>query len=138
MGFKFEKLAVWEGAVAYVDRIYAIAEGLPRAEAFNLGQQITRAATSIALNIAEGSTGQSDQEQARFLGYALRSLIETVACLHLIRRRGYLPDTALREAYAAAERLARQLQAFRASLGPPRVGEAAAPYITDDPLDSSP
>ncbi len=28
-----------------------------------------RAATSIVLNIAEGSTGESDAEQARFLGW---------------------------------------------------------------------
>ena len=133
MAFKFEKLAVWEGSVACIDQIYAIAEGLPRAEAFNLNQQITRAATSIALNVAEGSTGQSDQEPARFLGYALRSLIETVACLHLIRRRSYLSDPApLRDAYRAAERLARQLQAFRGSLGS-GVREPATAYTTDGP-----
>jgi len=29
-----------------------------------------RAADSISLNIAEGSTGQSNPEQRRFLGYA--------------------------------------------------------------------
>ena len=73
MSFKFEKLDVWRMALEYIDLIYSIAQQLPRSEDFNLKAQITRAATSIALNIAEGSTGQTDAEQARFLGLALRS-----------------------------------------------------------------
>jgi len=66
--------------------MYAIAEQLPPSEEYNLKSQITRAATSISLNIAEGSTGLSDAEQAQFLRIAIRSLLETVACLHLIER----------------------------------------------------
>jgi four helix bundle protein len=54
----------------------------------------------VALNIAEGSTGQTDAEQARFLGLAIRSLLETVACQHIISRREFLQDvTLLRQAY---------------------------------------
>ena len=64
MAYKFEKLAVWQRALEYVDLVYAVAEALPRAEDFNLKSQITRAASSIALNIAEGSTSQTDAEQA--------------------------------------------------------------------------
>ena len=89
MAYKFEKLEVWQLALEYIDMIYKVAELLPKNEEYNLRSQIIRAATSIALNIAEGSTGQSDAEQNRFLGMALRSLIETVACLHLIKRRNY-------------------------------------------------
>jgi four helix bundle protein len=79
----------------YIDLIYEIAEKLPRSEEYNLKSQIKQAATSVAFNIAEGSTGQTDAEQARFLGLAIRSLLETVACQHLISRREYLPDVAL-------------------------------------------
>jgi four helix bundle protein len=85
--YKFEKLEVWQLALDYVDLIYDIAKELPRNEEFNLKSQITRAATSVALNIAEGSTGQTDPEQARFLGMAIRSLIETVACLRILENR---------------------------------------------------
>ena len=92
MPFKFEKLEVWRMSLEYADLIYAIAETLPRSEDYNLKSQITRAATSVALNIAEGSQGQTDAEQARFLGLALRSLVETVACQHLISRRKLLVD----------------------------------------------
>ena len=118
MAYKFEQLEVWRLALEYADVIYAIGEQLPRSEEYNLKSQIVRAATSIALNIAEGSTNQSDAEQARFLGFALRSLVETVACQHLINRRRYLenPET-LRNAYRLSEKLFAKLQAFRSSLG---------------------
>ena len=46
---------------------------------FALTSQIRRAADSVCLNIAEGSTGQSNAEFIRFLRYALRSDVEFVA-----------------------------------------------------------
>lgn len=119
MGFKFEKLEVWRLALEYVDTAYSLAEQLPSSERFNLASQLRRAATSIALNIAEGSMGQTDREQARFLGMAIRSLVETVACNHLIRRREVLPNAKLLDrAYDDAEILFRKLQAFRTRIAP--------------------
>jgi len=129
--YKFEKLEVWQLALDYVDAVYVIADQLPGSEMYNLRSQFTRAATSIALNIAEGSTGQTNAEQARFLGMALRSLIETVACQHLIHRRNYGVDQGqLRDLYRQSETLARKLQAMRKSLAPnkPWVREAALAY----------
>jgi four helix bundle protein len=129
--FKFEHLEVWGLALGYIDLIYEIAGQLPKAEEYNLKSQIIRAATSVALNIAEGSTGQTDAEQARFLGLALRSLIETVACQHLISRRGYLSDPdQLREAYRQSEMLAKKLQAMRRAITPepPSVREELTQY----------
>jgi four helix bundle protein len=128
---KFERLEVWQLAIEYADLCYAIAENLPRREDYNLGSQIQRAAVSVGLNIAEGSTGQSDAEQARFLGMALRSLIETVACQHLIYRRKYLDDLSpLREAYRASHKLAAKLQAMRRTLlGERRIAEDEEEYI---------
>lgn len=117
MGYKFEKLEVWQLALEYSDLLYGIAERLPRIEEYNLQRQLRRAATSVALNIAEGSTSQSDAEQARFLGLAVRSLIETVACQHLIHRRRYLDDPViLREAYRFSHKLFVKIQAFRSRL----------------------
>jgi four helix bundle protein len=119
MTFKFEKLQVWQMALAYVDLMYDIANQLPRSEDYNLKSQITRAATSVALNIAEGSTGQTDLGQARFLGLAVRSLVETVACQHLINRRKVLADMEmLRQGYRSAEELFTKLQAFRKTIAP--------------------
>ena len=131
MSYKFEKLEVWQIALEYTDMLYTIGDTLPDNEKYNLRSQMVRTGTSIGINIAEGSTSQSDAEQARFLGYALRSLIETVACLHLIHRRDYLDDPdMLREAYRFSEKLFAKLQAFRASLS--RTREPETEYTYDE------
>lgn len=78
MAFKFEKLRVWQRAVDFTADIDGLTKGFPSDERFILSSQIKRAADSVALNIAEGSTGQSDNEFAKFLGYAQRSGIEVV------------------------------------------------------------
>jgi four helix bundle protein len=120
--FKFEKLEVWQLALEYIDQVYQIAEQLPRSEEYNLKSQVTRAATSVALNIAEGSTSQSDPEQARFLSMAIRSVLETVACQHIIRRRLLLQDAALLDqVYRSAETLVAKLHAMRKALMPESV-----------------
>ena len=132
MTYKFEQLDVWKLSLDYIDLIYKLAENFPRSEDYNLKSQITRAATSIALNIAEGSQGQSDAEQARFLGMAIRSLIETVACQQIVRRRKYFQDEVmLNKAYEDSQVLARKLQAFRKSISPYRVQEDSPSYQDD-------
>jgi four helix bundle protein len=115
MTFKFENLEVWKLALDYLDDVYQIADGLPKEEVYNLRSQWVRAATSIALNIAEGSTGQTDSEQARFLGYAIRSLMECTACFRIAQRRQYLSgDMGLMENRSLI--LVRKLQSFRNSV----------------------
>ena len=48
---------------------------------------------------------------------AIRSLVETIACLHLIKRREYRSNREpLRDAYRASRPLSAQLQSFRSSL----------------------
>jgi len=137
MTFKFERLDVWQNSLDYLTLIYRIADDLPEDERYNLRSQIIRAATSVNLNIAEGSTGQSDAEQVRFLGMALRSLLETVACLHIIHRMNFVEDrTVLRQAYRDAEILTRKLIAMRRSLAPEGswLKEPDAVYLVDSDL----
>ena len=136
MAYKFENLEVWRRALDYADWIHEIAEQLPKHERYNLSDQMTRAANSIALNIAEGSTRLSDTEQDRFLRIAIRSLLETVACLHLVKRRDYLDNLdTLRDAYRDSEILFAKLQAFRSSLeGDSTVQEPPIEYSDDPPF----
>lgn len=134
MSFKFEKLEVYQLALAYVDLIYDLSFQLPKSEEFNLKSQIVRAATSVALNIAEGSTAQSDPEQNRFLGMAVRSVLETVACLHIIRRRKFVADIVFLDATEEnARMLAAKLHAFRNSLKQNyQVRESESSYNMDE------
>lgn len=125
--FKFERLEVWQLSLEYLDLCYAIAGQLPRQEEYNLKSQITRAATSIALNIAEGSTSQSDAEQTRFLGLSLRSLVETVACRRLIQHRGYMTgdEEIMTRAEQTGQKLFAKLQAMRRALAGEKIQRSA-------------
>jgi four helix bundle protein len=60
-------------------------ERLPRGRAY-LADQLQRAATSIALNIAEGAGEFSTNDKARFYRIAKRSATESAAILHVCER----------------------------------------------------
>lgn len=93
MAFKFEKLLVWQKALDLADAVYQLTvRCFPREEIYVLTSQMRRAADSVSLNIAEGSTGQTNAEFNRFLNIALRSDVEVVGCLYLGRKRGYIND----------------------------------------------
>lgn len=114
--YKFQKLEVYQLSLQYVSSIYKLSKQLPERERYNLANQMERAATSITLNIAEGSTGQSDPEQHRFLGLALRSYLETIACLDLIQNQGYITPEDLDPIREQGHTIFIKLSAFRKSL----------------------
>ena len=115
-GYKFQKLYVYQLALDYIDTIYTITNRLPDLERYNLVSQTQRASTSIVLNIAEGSTGQSDAEQRRYLSYAIRSYLETIACLDIIDRREYLPTNEINLIRSKGHKLFVKLIALQKSL----------------------
>ena len=125
MAYKFQRLEVYQLALEHIDLTYSLAAALPKFEEYNLKSQIVRAATSVALNIAEGSTGQSDAEQSRFLGMALRSPIETVACRDIISRRGYPVGDLLQRSTELGEKLFAKIQALRRALESPSARRSA-------------
>jgi four helix bundle protein len=90
MAFRFEDLQVWQKAMDLNESINQLTKGFPKEEIYILTSQIKRAADSVVLNIAEGSTGQSKAVFKVFLGYSLRSAIEVVNCLFIGKRRGYI------------------------------------------------
>lgn len=94
------------------DMVYDLIEKLPSIENFNLKSQAIRSATSISLNIAEGSTGASNSEQIRYLRIAIHSLIELVACLRLIERRKYVEESELYKIDDKLNMLFAKLNAF--------------------------
>jgi four helix bundle protein len=114
--FKFEKLIIWQKAMDYGEDIYFASQKFPKHEIFNLTSQIRRAADSVALNISEGSIGQSDKEQAKFLGYSIRSLAETVTCLHKAKRREYLDEENFLRLYEFAFNLMNMMIGFQSKI----------------------
>jgi four helix bundle protein len=116
MPFKFEDLKVWKASLELGEKINKLAETFPSKELYNLNSQIRRAVDSIGLNIAEGSTGHSDQEQKRFLLYANRSTLEVVACLIKAKLRNYINEATFADLYHDCEVLSKMLTNFMKSL----------------------
>lgn len=116
MPFKFEKLIVWQKAVDLSDIVHQLAKKFPKDELYILTSQIKRAADSVSLNIAEGSTGQSNPEFNRFLGIALRSVFEVVGCIFLAKRRAYISEKEFEEIYKMCEEILVMINALRKTL----------------------
>jgi len=113
MKFKFEKLVVWQKAMDYGESIFKLSNKFPKEEIYNLSSQIRRAVDSIALNISEGSIGQSNPEFKKFIGFAIRSLAEVVTCLHKAFRRNYISEEEFNEHYDYAYNLMNMMSAFK-------------------------
>ncbi|MHA7131588.1 four helix bundle protein [Algoriphagus namhaensis] len=116
MSFKFEELRVWQSAINLATEVSKVARSFPPEEKFVLSTQIQRAADSVALNIAEGSTGQSNAEFKKFLGYSLRSAIEVVSCLYLGRKRHIITEEDFGRLYHSYEDLTIKIQALKNSI----------------------
>ncbi|WP_179006793.1 four helix bundle protein [Winogradskyella forsetii] len=114
--FKFEKLIIWQDAMDYGEVINDISQQFPDKEKFNLTSQIMRAVDSVALNISEGSIGQSNPEQRKFIGYSIRSLAEVVTCLFKANRRSYIPEDSFIELYNSAFHLMNKMAAFKRNI----------------------
>lgn len=82
----YHQLEIWQRAMTYAVRIYELTAKLPDAEKYGLTGQLRKAATSMPLNIAEGSGCGTNAEFNRFLGYAYRSLKEVVTGPELCER----------------------------------------------------
>jgi len=116
MPFKFEKLIVWQKSLDLSDEVNQLAKTFPKDELYVLASQIKRAADSVSLNIAEGSTGQSNPEFSRFLGIALRSNIEVIGCIFLAQRRGYISKDKFEKIYKMCGEILVMINSLRNSL----------------------
>ena len=93
MRFNFENLVVWKIAVDLSKKAYQITSSYPKSELYGLTSQTRRAATSIALNIAEGKGRNSEKEFIRFLNIAKGSLLEFVTCMELSKDLNYINNS---------------------------------------------
>ncbi|MBS1521742.1 MAG: four helix bundle protein [Bacteroidetes bacterium] len=116
MAFRFEELQVWQRALDLGEEINQLTKTFPKEEIYVLTSQMKRAADSVVLNIAEGSTGQSKAVFKVFLGYALRSAIEVVSSLFVAQKRKYIAQPAFKVLYDEYEILVKMITSLRNSL----------------------
>jgi len=109
--FNFEKLRVYQDALIFSKEIYKLTKEFPKDELFALTSQIRRAASSIALNIAEGSS-LTKTEFRNFLRRARGSVHECVTVLSLASDIGYIKETERKRMYVDCQKLAKSISAL--------------------------
>lgn len=78
---KHKSLAVYTTVRELTKEVYRISRLLPGEEKFNMVPQMRRAALSVKLNLAEGSTRKSEIERKRFYEISRGSVVEIDAVI---------------------------------------------------------
>jgi four helix bundle protein len=81
-----EKLEVYQSALAFIAWLEPILSQLPKTLA--VAEQLDRASTSIALNIAEGNGKFTGADRCRFFDIARGSALECAAGLDILVAKG--------------------------------------------------
>jgi four helix bundle protein len=114
--FNFEKLDVWQKAVAFADLVYISTRTFPADERFGLTNQMRRAAVFVPSNTAEGTSRMSKSDFKRFVEIATGSVFEVISQAFVGRHQGFLSDESFMKLYASAEEVGRMLSGLRRSL----------------------
>ena len=94
--YSFEKLESWQNARKLAAWTYGVTKIFPADEKFGMISQMRRAAISVALNIAEGTSRITAKDQSHFSTIAYSSSIELLndlivaVDLHFITNELYL------------------------------------------------
>ncbi len=94
--YRFEELNVWDIGMQIVREVYRLTRKFPRSESYALSDQLKRAATSIVLNIAEGSGQPTKKGFALYMQRSKSSALECVACIKIALQEEFVkqPDVA--------------------------------------------
>jgi four helix bundle protein len=99
-----------------VEQIYKLARRFPDYERFGLWSQVTRAATSVPANIAEGSRRGSRKDYAQFVAIARGSVGEVETFLLIAIRLGYISKDEAAEALEQLTEISKMLASLRTRL----------------------
>jgi len=109
--FNFEKLRVYQDALDFSKQIYRVTKRFPKDELFALTSQFRRAASSVSLNIAEGSSLTKTQFKD-FLRRARGSVYECVTILFLALDNDYISEEEQKKMYGDCQKLAKSISAL--------------------------
>ena len=91
----YKELTVWKNGISIVKEVYLLSKSFPVEEKYGLVSQMTRAAVSIAANVAEGSSRNSDKDYARFIQIALGSAFEVQTYLVIVKEMNWIDASEL-------------------------------------------
>ena len=84
--FDHEKLQVYQEALAFISWLEPLLQELPKSVAVR--DQLDRASTSIALNLAEGNGKFTPADRCRFFDISRGSALECAAALDVLASQG--------------------------------------------------
>jgi four helix bundle protein len=111
-----EELDVYKLAHALTLRVYEATSAFPKEESFGLVPQMRRAASSIGMNLVEGSMRLNSREYRQFVGIARGSSAEVGYQLLLARDLGYLSNEVYEELRSGFDRVGQMLTRLSQSL----------------------
>jgi four helix bundle protein len=88
----YKDLIVWQKSIAFSIEIYSVTKDFPSTELYGITNQLRRAASSVAANIAEGYGRESGKSYVQFLKTSRGSLYEVDTFLTIARGLNYLPE----------------------------------------------
>lgn len=115
MAFRFRNFSVYQDAKTAHKEIVKTLNNFSK-ENYYLIDQLKRSSLSIILNVAEGSSKQSDKDFNRYIAIALGSVDETIACLEIALELELLPKEKFIEFETRYSSISSQLGGFSKSL----------------------
>jgi four helix bundle protein len=108
----FKRLLIWQKAMEIIAASYKMASEFPSEERYGLRSQVTRCSVSIAANIAEGSSRESQREYKHFAEISLGSCFELETHCLVAIRLGFFEENHLGELLKMIEGEEKMLTAF--------------------------
>jgi len=90
--FSFEKLKVWQDAIQLSKEVYKITSTFPNDEKFGLVSQMRRATNSIAANLAEGTSRNTNKDKAHFTTIAYSTTMEVLNHIILSKELEFITE----------------------------------------------
>ena len=115
MAFRFRNFKVYQDAKSLHKEIVFLLNKFSRNQ-YYLSDQIRRSSLSVILNVAEGSSKQSDKDFNRYIAIALGSVDETVASLEVAFDLNIITKAQLNYFEIKYEIIAKQLGGFSKKL----------------------
>ncbi len=113
--FSFEKLNVWVDSKELIKQIYQATKEFPNEEKFGLVNQLRRASVSIASNLAEGTSRQTNKDKAHFTTMAFSSLMEVLNQIIIAKELDFISENNYKNIRAEIEKISNKLNALRKS-----------------------
>lgn len=105
----FRQYDIWLQSVDFATEVYKLTEIFPNVEKYSLTDQIRRAAVSIASNVAEGCSRESEKEFYHYVQIALGSAFELETLFKIALNVNYIPKEQYSAIILPLGRLERQL-----------------------------